>query len=521
MLPGVGPKSAQRMAFHLLERNRDGGRALARALEDAAANVGHCRRCRMLTDGEALRDLRGAASRRVRALHRGVAGGRRRRRAVRRLWRPLFRADGPPVAARRDRPGPARLRPSRGPARRGRDTRGDPRDQPDRRGRGDGALHRRAGVTPRRSAQRASHTACPSAASSSTWTAARWPMHSPVARSSPDRTPRARPSLPRAQASAGSSRAAACDGAAGGGCHAAARFAPVQAIPEPALRGQRRDLPEAAGNLARRRQGRREVANAGRIDQFSARWQRIERGGRSRMAPALARARDLGHGRFNARHERIRQRTLAHSRLAYQHARAAGKSLAQRVDSIDEPLARAHDGIADARVSPRAGHRARRRASSRSDLFATTQAARPFHSAAARYRSQSPKSGAGTGATTATSCVRLAATGSASPRESMRASRFCARQDLDDDARRRPRCSRLPVHAIAADDGEAPALQPAMHAPPASSATTCVAAMARHHAACEQSSRPAFMRRVPARAARCARAPAGGRRGTPCRADRA
>ena len=52
MLPGVGPKSAQRMAFHLLERNRDGARGLARALEDAAANVVHCRRCRMLTDGD-------------------------------------------------------------------------------------------------------------------------------------------------------------------------------------------------------------------------------------------------------------------------------------------------------------------------------------------------------------------------------------------------------------------------------------------------------------------------------------
>jgi recombination protein RecR len=52
VLPGVGPKSAQRMAFHLLERNRDGGRALARALEEAASNVVHCRRCRMLTDGE-------------------------------------------------------------------------------------------------------------------------------------------------------------------------------------------------------------------------------------------------------------------------------------------------------------------------------------------------------------------------------------------------------------------------------------------------------------------------------------
>jgi recombination protein RecR len=52
VLPGVGPKSAQRMAFHLLERNREGGRALARALEEAVANVVHCRRCRMLTDGD-------------------------------------------------------------------------------------------------------------------------------------------------------------------------------------------------------------------------------------------------------------------------------------------------------------------------------------------------------------------------------------------------------------------------------------------------------------------------------------
>jgi len=51
-LPGVGPKSAQRMAFHLLERDRDGGRALAQALAEALARVGHCRRCRMLTEGE-------------------------------------------------------------------------------------------------------------------------------------------------------------------------------------------------------------------------------------------------------------------------------------------------------------------------------------------------------------------------------------------------------------------------------------------------------------------------------------
>jgi recombination protein RecR len=51
-LPGVGPKSAQRMAFHLLERDRDGGRALAQSLAHAIDAVGHCRRCRMLTESE-------------------------------------------------------------------------------------------------------------------------------------------------------------------------------------------------------------------------------------------------------------------------------------------------------------------------------------------------------------------------------------------------------------------------------------------------------------------------------------
>lgn len=52
VLPGVGQKSAQRMAFHLLERDREGAMALSGALADAARNVGHCQRCRMLTDGE-------------------------------------------------------------------------------------------------------------------------------------------------------------------------------------------------------------------------------------------------------------------------------------------------------------------------------------------------------------------------------------------------------------------------------------------------------------------------------------
>lgn len=49
-LPGVGPKSAVRMALYLLERNRQGAERLAHALEDALQRVGHCQRCRMLTE---------------------------------------------------------------------------------------------------------------------------------------------------------------------------------------------------------------------------------------------------------------------------------------------------------------------------------------------------------------------------------------------------------------------------------------------------------------------------------------
>jgi recombination protein RecR len=51
-LPGVGPKSAQRMAFHLLERDRDGAREIAAALTAAIGSLGHCRRCRMFAEGE-------------------------------------------------------------------------------------------------------------------------------------------------------------------------------------------------------------------------------------------------------------------------------------------------------------------------------------------------------------------------------------------------------------------------------------------------------------------------------------
>lgn len=51
-LPGVGPKSAQRMAFHLLERDRDGAREMSASLEAAIGRLGHCRRCRMFAEGD-------------------------------------------------------------------------------------------------------------------------------------------------------------------------------------------------------------------------------------------------------------------------------------------------------------------------------------------------------------------------------------------------------------------------------------------------------------------------------------
>jgi recombination protein RecR len=49
-LPGVGNKTAQRMAYHLLERDRQGGRTLAQALEQAMQNVGRCHDCRTLCE---------------------------------------------------------------------------------------------------------------------------------------------------------------------------------------------------------------------------------------------------------------------------------------------------------------------------------------------------------------------------------------------------------------------------------------------------------------------------------------
>jgi recombination protein RecR len=54
-LPGVGPKSAQRMALHLLERDREGGRQLSATLASAMERIGRCRQCRNLTEQELCR----------------------------------------------------------------------------------------------------------------------------------------------------------------------------------------------------------------------------------------------------------------------------------------------------------------------------------------------------------------------------------------------------------------------------------------------------------------------------------
>ena len=51
-LPGVGPKSARRIAFYLLERDRDGGAQLARVMAEAMIAIRRCTRCRTLTEHE-------------------------------------------------------------------------------------------------------------------------------------------------------------------------------------------------------------------------------------------------------------------------------------------------------------------------------------------------------------------------------------------------------------------------------------------------------------------------------------
>lgn len=51
-LPGVGNKTAQRMAYHLLQRKRNAGLELAKTLEEAMNNIGHCNSCRNYTEND-------------------------------------------------------------------------------------------------------------------------------------------------------------------------------------------------------------------------------------------------------------------------------------------------------------------------------------------------------------------------------------------------------------------------------------------------------------------------------------
>lgn len=50
-LPGVGARSAQRMAFHLLQHDREGAASIAHALQQAVHNVQHCALCHTFTEG--------------------------------------------------------------------------------------------------------------------------------------------------------------------------------------------------------------------------------------------------------------------------------------------------------------------------------------------------------------------------------------------------------------------------------------------------------------------------------------
>ena len=52
ILPGVGPKSAQRMSFHLLQKNKEAGVNLAETLKQACENIKECERCRTLTENQ-------------------------------------------------------------------------------------------------------------------------------------------------------------------------------------------------------------------------------------------------------------------------------------------------------------------------------------------------------------------------------------------------------------------------------------------------------------------------------------
>ena len=170
------PRSAWRSTC--CRRGRGGARTLAEALTEGLASIQPLRRCRMLTDAELCSICAATVARCLVAVRGGITRGRGRGGAVGQLSRPLLRAARASVAARWHRARADRCARIRGAARFGRGPRSDPRDQSDGRRRGDRAFPRRTRGRRARSRRAASRTACRSAASSSTWTAARSPTRS-------------------------------------------------------------------------------------------------------------------------------------------------------------------------------------------------------------------------------------------------------------------------------------------------------------------------------------------------------
>src|SRR3546814_14083048 len=86
VLPGVGQKTAQRMAYHVLERERDGGRRLADALAESSERIGHCARCRDFSQTETFAHRARASPDHQPLGHDGTRGGKGGVSTVRTRW---------------------------------------------------------------------------------------------------------------------------------------------------------------------------------------------------------------------------------------------------------------------------------------------------------------------------------------------------------------------------------------------------------------------------------------------------
>ena len=149
-LPGVGPKSAQRIAFHLLKVEKVDALRLAQAIAEAKDRVTFCDRCFNIAEGRVVRSLHRRASRRHRAVRGRGAARHRRGGEDAGVQRPLPRAAGrhQPDRGHRARPAPhpRAPRPHRDGGRGG----GHPLHQPQPRGRGHGHVPRAPAQGPRR-----------------------------------------------------------------------------------------------------------------------------------------------------------------------------------------------------------------------------------------------------------------------------------------------------------------------------------------------------------------------------------